>query len=108
MTAAVAIDGDGGRGFSARLLDGVETLGNKVPHPVMMFVYLIVFVIVLSTILHSSASASPNRSSSRCPPVEHNFYPDTTQPDFGPTGLAWSGRTPTSRSPKKRSPSKAC
>ena len=37
--------------FMDRVLDGVETLGNKVPHPVMMFVYLIVFVIVLSSLL---------------------------------------------------------
>jgi len=33
------------------LLDGIEKAGNKVPHPVMMFLYLIVFVIVLSQIL---------------------------------------------------------
>ncbi|WP_264292530.1 AbgT family transporter [Tessaracoccus defluvii] len=30
------------------LLGAVERIGNKVPHPVLMFAYLIVFVIVLS------------------------------------------------------------
>lgn len=34
-----------------RMLDGIERVGNKVPHPAMLFVYLIVGVIVLSQIL---------------------------------------------------------
>jgi aminobenzoyl-glutamate transport protein len=34
------------------LLDRVESLGNKVPHPVMMFLYLILFIAVLSHILY--------------------------------------------------------
>jgi aminobenzoyl-glutamate transport protein len=34
-----------------KVLDGIERAGNKVPHPVMIFVYLIVGVIVLSAIL---------------------------------------------------------
>ena len=33
------------------MLDGVERLGNKVPHPAIMFFYLILFVIVLSHVL---------------------------------------------------------
>ena len=33
------------------MLDGIEKVGNKVPHPVMMFVYLIVFIMVLSVFL---------------------------------------------------------
>jgi aminobenzoyl-glutamate transport protein len=32
-------------------LDTIERIGNKVPHPVLMFLYLILFVIVLSAIL---------------------------------------------------------
>jgi aminobenzoyl-glutamate transport protein len=35
-----------------RVLDAVERVGNRVPHPVMIFVYLIVGVIVLSQILY--------------------------------------------------------
>ncbi len=39
------------RGFTEKLLDGIEKVGNRVPHPVMMFVYLIAIVMVLSQIL---------------------------------------------------------
>jgi aminobenzoyl-glutamate transport protein len=35
-----------------RLLNTVERVGNKVPHPVMIFVYLIIAVIVLSHLLY--------------------------------------------------------
>jgi aminobenzoyl-glutamate transport protein len=34
-----------------KILDTVERVGNKVPHPVMIFVYLIAFIVVLSTLL---------------------------------------------------------
>lgn len=34
------------------MLDRIERLGNKIPHPVMMFVYLIIFIAVLSHILY--------------------------------------------------------
>lgn len=40
------------RSFMQRMLDGVERAGNKIPHPAMLFVYLIVGVIVLSQILY--------------------------------------------------------
>jgi aminobenzoyl-glutamate transport protein len=33
------------------MLNGIETVGNKVPHPVLLFLYLIIGVIVLSHIL---------------------------------------------------------
>ena len=38
-------------GFTQRVLGGIERVGNKVPHPVLMFLYLIIGVIVLSQIL---------------------------------------------------------
>lgn len=34
-----------------KILDTVEKVGNKVPHPVMIFIYLIVFIAVLSAVL---------------------------------------------------------
>ena len=34
-----------------RLLDTVERVGNKVPHPVLMFLYLMIGVILLSTLM---------------------------------------------------------
>ena len=33
--------------FLQKLLDGIERVGNKVPHPAVIFVWLIVAVIVL-------------------------------------------------------------
>jgi aminobenzoyl-glutamate transport protein len=39
------------RGAVQRLLDGIERLGNKVPHPAVMFVALCLLVIVVSGIL---------------------------------------------------------
>ncbi len=39
------------RGFVNKMLDTIEKVGNKVPSPVMMFLYLIIGVIVLSAIL---------------------------------------------------------
>jgi aminobenzoyl-glutamate transport protein len=41
----------GGKGAMQRVLDGIERLGNKVPHPVILFVALCGIVIVLSQIL---------------------------------------------------------
>lgn len=37
--------------FMQKMLDGIEKAGNKVPHPVLIFVYLIIGVIILSAIL---------------------------------------------------------
>jgi aminobenzoyl-glutamate transport protein len=52
MTAEVVVaDEAPKRGFQDRLLDGIEKAGNKVPHPVIMFLYLILGVAVLSAIL---------------------------------------------------------
>ena len=36
-----------------KVLDTVERVGNRVPHPVMIFVYLIAFVILLSAVLQA-------------------------------------------------------
>lgn len=38
-------------GAMARLLDGIERVGNKVPNPTLLFVYLIAFIAVLSALL---------------------------------------------------------
>ena len=48
--------------FMEKVLDGVERVGNKVPHPAVIFVILIGIVIVLSHILYLLGSrASPTR-----------------------------------------------
>jgi aminobenzoyl-glutamate transport protein len=52
MSEAVApAEAGESRGFTQKMLDGIEKAGNKVPHPVMMFIYLIALVMVLSVIL---------------------------------------------------------
>ncbi|MDX1416889.1 MAG: AbgT family transporter [Candidatus Promineifilaceae bacterium] len=39
------------KSVSERLLDGIERVGNKVPHPVLMFLYLIIIVVILSQVM---------------------------------------------------------
>jgi aminobenzoyl-glutamate transport protein len=51
MTTDTAASTSGGGGGVQRLLDGIERVGNKVPHPVIMFLYLIAFIAVLSAAL---------------------------------------------------------
>ncbi|MGZ3677363.1 MAG: AbgT family transporter [Ktedonobacterales bacterium] len=66
--------------FSERILDGVEKLGNKVPHPVLMFLYLIIGVIVLSQILAFTGVSITEQVAEPVPyAVQHNYYEDTTQ-----------------------------
>ena len=38
--------------FLQKLLDGVEVVGNKVPHPAIIFLLMSAIVIVLSQIFH--------------------------------------------------------
>jgi len=52
LSEAVAAEvEDGSKGFTHKILDGIEKAGNKVPHPAMLFLYLIILVIGLSFIL---------------------------------------------------------
>jgi len=37
------------RGFTQKMLGGVETLGNKVPHPALMFFGLCILVILVGS-----------------------------------------------------------
>jgi aminobenzoyl-glutamate transport protein len=66
--------------FMDKVLDSVEVLGNKVPHPVMMFVYLIAFVIVVSSILQLLGVSVTEQVLEPVPyQVSRDFYEDTTQ-----------------------------
>ena len=58
-----------------KILDTVERVGNQVPHPVMIFVYLIGFIIVLSTLL-SLFGAEVNYQAYN--PETENIEPATT------------------------------
>ncbi|WP_197509884.1 AbgT family transporter [Tessaracoccus coleopterorum] len=62
----------------------MERIGNKVPHPVLMFGYLIVFVIVLSWAL-SLAGVSITEQVAvpvETPAGDYDYYEDTTQPGY--------------------------
>ncbi|HMN28098.1 MAG TPA: AbgT family transporter [Caldilineaceae bacterium] len=83
MTAGVATaDPSPKKSFQDKMLDTIEKLGNKVPHPVMMFLYLILFVIVLSAILAlfgvsvTEQIAAPVATEG----VDLSYYADTTEP----------------------------
>ncbi len=68
------------KSFMDRLLDTVERVGNKVPHPVLMFSYLILGVIVLSAVL-SLLGVSVTELVAVPVPVEAtpNFYEDVSE-----------------------------
>ncbi|MBP6017067.1 MAG: AbgT family transporter [Candidatus Promineofilum sp.] len=62
-------------------LGTVERIGNKVPHPVLMFLYLIIGVIVLSHILYvMGVSVTEDIAVPNTVPSELNFYEDTVAP----------------------------
>jgi len=44
-------------GYMKKILDVVEKVGNKVPHPAMIFLFLMVIVVVLSHVLHSMGTS---------------------------------------------------
>jgi aminobenzoyl-glutamate transport protein len=79
-TGATSAAGGKRRTFSERMLDGIEKLGNKVPHPVLMFLYLILGVIVLSQILAFAGVSVTEQIAEPVPyAVSHNYYADTTE-----------------------------
>jgi aminobenzoyl-glutamate transport protein len=78
MTAAAA---PAKKGAIDRLLDFVEVAGNKVPHPVMMFLYLIIGVIVLSQVLAmAGVSVTDTILVPDTEQVVPDYYQDTTYP----------------------------
>jgi aminobenzoyl-glutamate transport protein len=67
-----------------KLLDGVERVGNKVPHPVLMFFYLILLVIALSSILGwLGVSITEEIAVPAAIEVVPNYYEDLSQPSVG-------------------------
>ncbi len=81
MTAATAPQHTG----MARLLDVVERVGNRVPHPVLMFFYLIIGVVLLSAVLAFAGVSVTDEIVVPVPDqVVPDYYPDTTYPDANP------------------------
>lgn len=66
-----------------RFLDGVERMGNKVPHPILMFLYLIVLVIVLSHVLYLMGVSVTEQIAEPVPiAVQPDYYEDTSEPSL--------------------------
>src|SRR5262245_35514094 len=81
VTAGVAgSQGGEEKGIMQRALDVIERVGNKVPNPVLLFLYLILLVIILSAILAwAGASVTQQIATTARHAVQHNDYEDTTQ-----------------------------
>ena len=70
-------------GLTQRLLDGVERVGNKVPHPVLMFLYLIILVIVFSHVLYLlDVSVTEQIAEPVSIAVQPDYYEDTSEPSL--------------------------
>ncbi|MEV0648202.1 AbgT family transporter [Phytomonospora sp. NPDC050363] len=67
------------RTLSQRMLDGVEKLGNKVPHPVMIFLGLILIIILLSAVLSALDVSVTYEVSEPAPVVGMETYPGGTE-----------------------------
>ena len=67
--------------FTQRMLDGIERLGNRMPDPAVLFIWLCVGVIVLSQIL-SWANISVTYEVVKPPPAltEQTYYGGSTVP----------------------------
>jgi aminobenzoyl-glutamate transport protein len=74
-------DNTGSKGMSQKLLEGIERVGNKVPHPVLMFLYLIIFIILLSALLSALGVSVTDEIAV---PVDTGtyeaYFPDSTEP----------------------------
>ena len=80
MAAQAAVESSPKRSFSDKMLDGIERVGNKVPHPVLMFLYLIIIIVVLSHILYLMGVSVTESIAVPVPiEVERDFYEDSTE-----------------------------
>jgi aminobenzoyl-glutamate transport protein len=67
------------------LLNVIERLGNSVPHPVLLFLYLIIIVVILSHVLYLlDVSVTDQIVVPDDVPVSPDYYEDTTQPGLEP------------------------
>ncbi len=81
--AGGAADPEASSSFMQRLLDGVERVGNKVPHPVLMFLYLIIGVMIVSTVLDLFDVSVTDTVAVPAPvTITPEYYEDTTAPVY--------------------------
>ncbi len=73
--------------FLQRVLDGVERVGNKMPHPAILFLVLCGIVIALSQVLYwADVKATYEVVKPPAVPTEETYYGGSTEPtDVGPT-----------------------
>jgi aminobenzoyl-glutamate transport protein len=70
-------------GLTQRLLDGIERVGNKVPNPVLMFLYLLLFVMVLSHVLYVLDVRVTEQIAEPVPvSVQPDYYEDVSEPSL--------------------------
>jgi aminobenzoyl-glutamate transport protein len=83
MASNTASPGEQSGGGMQGVLNWIEKVGNKVPHPVLMFLYLIGFIIVLSGILDLFGTEVTELIAVPVP-VEHvpSYYEDSSQPMY--------------------------
>ena len=76
-----------GQSFMARLLDGIERIDNKMPHPAILFLSLCIGVIVRSQVLFwFDVKATYQVVKAPPVPTEETYYGGSTEPtDVGPT-----------------------
>ncbi len=76
--------------FMERMLDGIERLGNKMPDPAILFIWLCIGVIVLSQILYwADIKVTYEVIKPPAIPTEETYYGGSTVPvDVGPTEAA--------------------
>jgi aminobenzoyl-glutamate transport protein len=71
-----------------KLLDGVERVGNKVPHPVLMFLYLMIGVILLSAVMSFFGLSVTEQIAVPVPmEVTPDFYEDLTEYTLSGVGI---------------------
>jgi aminobenzoyl-glutamate transport protein len=74
-----------------RLLDFIERAGNRVPHPVLMFLYLIAFIVVLSHILYlADVQVTEQIAVPVAEAVVPDYYEDTYAPGYRDAGSSYS------------------
>jgi aminobenzoyl-glutamate transport protein len=72
--------------LTARILDGIERLGNKMPNPAILFLLLCVLIIVLSQLLFWSGVHATYEAITPPPvPTSETYYDGSVEPtDVGP------------------------
>jgi para-aminobenzoyl-glutamate transporter family len=71
------------RGITQRMLDGIERLGNKVPHPAVIFLLLILLVMILSAVLAAfDVKVTYEVERPVAFPVEETYNGGTIQPSY--------------------------